>query len=56
MYNDLRSALVQNVVREYRRTGYLWEHYNENDGHGHGTHPFTGWTSLIVLIMGESYD
>jgi mannosyl-oligosaccharide glucosidase len=56
VYNELRTNIVQNVVREYRRTGYLWEHYSDEDGKGHGTHPFTGWTSLVVMIMAEQYD
>ena len=56
IYTDLRGNIVQNVVKEYRRTGFLWEHYNCDDGRGHGTHPFTGWTSLVALIMAEEYD
>lgn len=55
VYSELRAAVVGNIVRQYHETGYLWEHYDDVDGHGKGTHPFTGWTALAVLIMGESY-
>lgn len=48
-YTTLRSALVGNVVKQYQRTGYLWENYDDKDGSGRGSHPFTGWTALFVL-------
>jgi mannosyl-oligosaccharide glucosidase len=44
------------VVKRYHESGYLWEQYdNANKGKGKGSHPFTGWTSLILLIMGDLY-
>ena len=55
-YGQLRRNLLGNVVREYQRTGYLWENYNDSDGHGRGSHPFTGWTALFVLAAGETFD
>ncbi len=45
----LRRNLVGNVVREYHRTGFLWENYDDVSGAGRGTHPFTGWTALFLL-------
>jgi len=49
-------CLCRNVVKRYHESGYLWEQYdNANEGKGKGSHPFTGWTSLILLIMGDSY-
>ncbi|KAH9607597.1 hypothetical protein KSS87_016297 [Heliosperma pusillum] len=56
IYNDLRTNLIRNVVQNYYRTGYLWEQYDQKTGKGKGARPFTGWTSLILLIMAESYS
>ena len=55
VYLDLRDNLMGNIVREYERTGFLWESYDDDNGHGRGTHPFTGWTALVSLIIGEQY-
>ncbi|KAF9189385.1 Processing alpha glucosidase I [Haplosporangium sp. Z 11] len=51
IYNELRDNLINNIYKEYERTGYVWEQYNEETGQGQRSHPFTGWTSTIVLIM-----
>ncbi|XP_057949553.1 mannosyl-oligosaccharide glucosidase GCS1 [Malania oleifera] len=56
IYNDLRSNLIRNVVRNYHRTGYLWEQYDQKKGKGKGARPFTGWTALVLLIMAEAYS
>ncbi|KAJ1547706.1 Processing alpha glucosidase I, partial [Nowakowskiella sp. JEL0078] len=55
IYTELRQNLIKNIHSEYERTGYLWEQYSPHDGKGRRSHPFTGWTSLIVLIMAEIY-
>ncbi|KAL7609119.1 mannosyl-oligosaccharide glucosidase GCS1 [Lactuca sativa] len=55
IYNELRGNLIRNVMNKYKETGYLWEQYDQKKGSGKGAHPFTGWTSLVVLIMAESY-
>ncbi|KAA8528986.1 hypothetical protein F0562_033526 [Nyssa sinensis] len=55
IYKDLRSNLIRNVVRNYNQTGFVWEQYDQRKGKGKGTRLFTGWTSLIVLIMAEAY-
>ncbi|KAK4534691.1 hypothetical protein CDCA_CDCA02G0716 [Cyanidium caldarium] len=55
LYRSLRDAVWRNVYQEYRRTGYLWEHYDPQTGHGGGGRPFTGWTALTALIMDEDY-
>ncbi|VEU24430.1 DEKNAAC105619 [Brettanomyces naardenensis] len=51
IYTKLRENVVENVYREYRRTGYAWEQYNEETGEGQRTKNFLGWTSLVVLMM-----
>ncbi|KAI3728397.1 hypothetical protein L6452_17032 [Arctium lappa] len=56
IYNELRGNLIQNVMKNHKRTGYLWEQYDQKKGNGKGAHPFTGWTSLVLLIMAESYS
>ncbi|EFN77469.1 mannosyl-oligosaccharide glucosidase GCS1 isoform X2 [Harpegnathos saltator] len=55
VYNELRQNLIQNIMKQYRETGYLWENYDNDRGAGKGSHPFTGWTSLVVLLMAEMY-
>ncbi|KAL9225563.1 hypothetical protein vseg_001469 [Gypsophila vaccaria] len=56
IYNDLRSNIIRTIVQNYHKTGYLWEQYDQKTGKGKGARPFTGWTSLILLIMAESYS
>ena len=55
IYKNLRDNLVSNLFTEYVRSGYIWEQYNDTTGRGRGSHPFTGWSALIVLIMTEEY-
>ncbi|KAL5762404.1 hypothetical protein ACOSP7_018668 [Xanthoceras sorbifolium] len=55
IYNELRSNLIRNVVHNYHRTGFLWEQYEQRKGKGKGARLFTGWTSLVLLIMAEAY-
>lgn len=54
-YKELRARIVTTVLGEYRRTGYTWEQYDPDSGSGRRGRPFTGWTSLVVLIMAERY-
>ncbi|WEW61507.1 Processing alpha glucosidase I [Emydomyces testavorans] len=51
MYTKLRKNLVENVYNEWKRTGFAWEQYNPETGHGQRTQHFTGWTSLVVRMM-----
>ena len=55
IYHKLRSNLMGNVMKEYRRTGYIWEQYDDRTGKGKGCKPFTGWSALVVLLMSENY-
>ncbi|XP_057543568.1 mannosyl-oligosaccharide glucosidase GCS1-like [Amaranthus tricolor] len=56
IYEDLRSNLIRNIIHNFGNTGYLWEQYDQKTGKGKGARPFTGWTSLVLLIMSESYS
>ncbi|PRQ19359.1 putative glycosidase [Rosa chinensis] len=52
----LRSlARTRNVVRNYQKTGFFWQRFDQRNGKGKGARVFTGWTSLILLIMAEAY-
>ncbi|KAJ9056576.1 Processing alpha glucosidase I [Entomophthora muscae] len=55
VYTELRQNIIDNLFKEYQRTGYLWEQYSGIDGTGQRSKPFTGWTSLVVMIMAEKY-
>ena len=53
IYQELRQNLVQNLYEQYKRTGYIWEQYDDISGMGQGCYPFTGWSALVTLIMAE---
>lgn len=55
IYERLRTNVVNNIYKEYRRTGYIWENYSDTTGQGQGCHPFTGWSALVVLMMAQEY-
>lgn len=55
LYEELRTNIINNVYRQYIETGYIWEQYNDSTGRGQGSHPFTGWSALTVLMMAEQY-
>ncbi|TVY57315.1 putative mannosyl-oligosaccharide glucosidase [Lachnellula suecica] len=52
LYSELRINLIKTVYNSWVDTGFAWEQYNPEDGHGQRTQHFTGWTSLVVKIMG----
>ncbi|KAI1698876.1 mannosyl-oligosaccharide glucosidase [Ditylenchus destructor] len=56
LYTELRENIIKNIVKQYEETGFFWEHYNDKNGQGEGTRPFTGWTALYALILAEQYD
>ncbi|KAF8471981.1 glycoside hydrolase [Kalaharituber pfeilii] len=51
MYLDLRKNVVENVYKEWKRTGFAWEQYDQGTGEGRRTKHFLGWTSLVVKMM-----
>ena len=54
-YTKLREQLIKNVINQYKKSGYIWENYGDSLGEGKGSHPFTGWSALTVLLMAEMY-
>eukprot|EP00455_Lapot_gusevi_P004562 TRINITY_DN11880_c0_g1_i7.p1 TRINITY_DN11880_c0_g1~~TRINITY_DN11880_c0_g1_i7.p1 ORF type:complete len:214 (-),score=49.08 TRINITY_DN11880_c0_g1_i7:75-716(-) len=56
LYSQLRENLINNIYSQYEKTGYAWEQYSGLQGDGRRSHPFTGWTALIVKIMAEKYE
>lgn len=50
-YTQLRVNLVENAMKNWERTGYVFEQYNDVTGEGQGAKHFTGWTALIVSMM-----
>lgn len=53
VYNRLRANVQNNVLSNYHKTGYFWEHYDDVDGRGTRGHPFSGWTALVLNVMAE---
>jgi mannosyl-oligosaccharide glucosidase len=51
IYVDLRKNLCENVYQQWKETGFAWEQYNPETGKGQRTQHFTGWTSLVTVIM-----
>ncbi|KAM2334179.1 hypothetical protein ACFXTH_011763 [Malus domestica] len=56
IYDDLRGNLIRNVVKNYHKTGFFWEQYDQRNGKGKGARVFHGWTSIVLLIMAEAYS
>lgn len=55
LYQNLRKCVMENIVKQYEKTGFFWEHYNDKTGEGEGTRSFTGWTALVLNIMAENF-
>lgn len=55
IYTELRVNLINNMIQEYIKKGYVFEKYDDVTGFGHGSFPFTGWSALIVNIITEKY-
>lgn len=50
-YKKLRENLVRNVYKEWKRTGFVWEQYDDISGTAQRAKNFLGWTSSVVLMM-----
>jgi len=51
---ELADALSKNIVStissQYEQNGFVYENYDDANGHGKGCHPFTGWTALVAML------
>lgn len=56
LYEELKWKVINNIEVQFKKTGFLWENYNDVTGKGQGTHPFTGWTSLVLNILADNYN
>jgi mannosyl-oligosaccharide glucosidase len=52
VYSELRKNLVDTVYESWKDTGFAWEQYDPETGKGQRTQHFTGWTTLIVKVLG----
>ena len=53
-YDSLRKNVINGVCGNWEKDRYFYENYN-NAGKGSSAHPFTGWTTIIALIISEKY-
>lgn len=50
-YHKLRLNVVNNVFNEWKRTGFVWEQYDDETGTAKGAKNFLGWSSTVILMM-----
>jgi mannosyl-oligosaccharide glucosidase len=50
--NNLNKNVISTVYGSWKETGFAWEQYDEATGKGRRTAHFTGWTSLVVQMIG----
>lgn len=54
---ELLSSIVDNAFQVFSRTGQLWENYSPgDDGEGKSGRQFTGWSSLILLMLADMFE
>lgn len=51
LFNELRQNVVNNVYKQWKATGAVWEQYDSATGAAKGAKQFTGWTALVANIM-----
>lgn len=50
-YKNLRTNVVNNIIKQWKRTGFVWEQYDDQTGKAKGAKNFLGWTSTVLIIM-----
>eukprot|EP00347_Sterkiella_histriomuscorum_P002218 403369017 len=54
-YQVVRQNLAQVIYDNWEPQHLLYENFNDVTGQGQYSHPFSGWTTLMLLIMNEKY-
>ncbi|KAI8807877.1 glycoside hydrolase [Cladochytrium replicatum] len=52
---EIYAELRNNIIKRFTRKPVFCGRYSPGGGKGLRSHPFTGWTALVVLIMAEQY-
>lgn len=51
IYHELRRTVVDNIYKQWVKSGYVWESYEATTGEPKGAKGFTGWAGLVANIM-----
>ena len=51
LYNIIRYRVIKSVYQNWLIEHRFWENFNDMTGEGQFAYPFTGWTTLILLIV-----
>lgn len=49
---ELRTKVVATVYSSWMTTGHVWEQYGDQNGEGRRSKGFTGWTAVVLLLLG----
>lgn len=52
---ELRAKVVGTVYSSWMTTGHVWEQYGDRNGEGRGSQGFTGWTAVVLLLLGLEF-
>lgn len=52
-HESLRTGFVGAVLGALERQRFFFENFDPATGEGRGVGPFTGWTTLVVLVMAD---
>lgn len=52
---ELRTKVVGTVYMSWETTGYVWEQYGDQIGEGRRSRGFTGWTAVVLLLLGLEF-
>lgn len=52
---ELRTKVVGTVYTSWMTTGFVWEQYGDQNGEGRRSRGFTGWTAVVLLLLGLEF-